>query len=683
MLVVDALSITYDTPAGAAAALREVSLELAEGRTLGIVGESGSGKSTLAAALLGYIAPGGRRVGGAARFRGRDVFGLTPADLTGLRGRRIAMVHQNPNLTLNPALRVGSQVAEMLRYHGGRSQRDAWRDAIGHLASVNLPDAETIARRFPHELSGGQRQRVSIAIALCLKPDLLLMDEPTTNLDVTTEAVILDLVRDIKRQMNTGIVYISHNLGVIAHMADEVAVMYAGEVVERAPVDTLFTRPIHPYTRALLACIPRPGLTKRNGVLEAIPGAIPRLTALPDGCTFRSRCRHAAEECFAHPALETVGANHAARCVRWRSITDVAPTRGATIDVPAKNDAEPLLSVADLSKSFKASGAWLSTSRVHAVVGVSLGLPRDRVLGLVGESGSGKTTLLRCVAGLERTDEGRMAFADVDITRVASARPRALLRRIQVVFQDPESTLNPKATVGANLARHQRCLGDESTDTAARVRDALRLVRLDPDYAGRMPSELSGGEKQRVAIARAFMGAPDLVLCDEPLSSLDVSVQAAIVQLLLHLQETTSASYLVISHDLSVVRYIADDIAVMYLGKIAEIGAAQSFDDLPLHPYTEALLSAMAVPDPTRPTNPLRLAGALPNPADPPAGCVFHTRCPRRLGPICDATEPPWHEAASGRRYRCHIAPVDLSRLQRFGNAPAFHDPAGSWAARP
>ena len=579
------------------------------------------------------------------------------------------MVHQNPNATLNPALRVGSQIAEMLRCHAGLSARAAWRDAIDHLAAVHLPDAETIARRFPHELSGGQRQRVSIAIALCLKPDLLVMDEPTTNLDVTTEAVILDLVRDIKRRVNAGIVYISHNLGVVAHMADEVAVMYAGELVEHAPVDVLFGRPTHPYTRALLGCIARPGLTKRTGTLEAIPGAIPRLTALPPGCVFRPRCRYAAEECLVHPALENVGADHAARCVRWRSIEHVPPRRDIAVGAPAKTAVEPLLSVTDLRKSFKSSGAWLSGSRVRAVAGVAFDLPRDRVLGLVGESGSGKTTVLRCIAGLERTDDGRIAFGGADITCAVSARPRPLLRRLQAVFQDPESTLNPKVTVGANLARHLRCLGGDTTDMSGRVREALQRVQLDPDYAGRMPGDLSGGEKQRVAIARAFLGGPELVLCDEPLSALDVSVQAAILQLLLDLQGASRASYLLISHDLAVVRYIADDIAVMYLGKLAEIGPAASFDGFPLHPYTEALLSAQVTLDPMQPASRLRLEGPLPNPADPPSGCVFHTRCPRRVGPVCETTEPPWHDTVDKRRYRCHIAPAELARIQGAFNS--------------
>ena len=435
------------------------------------------------------------------------------------------------------------------------------------------------------------------------------------------------------------------------------------------PSTVLFRAPTHPYTRALLGCMRARGLTKRTGTLEAIPGAIPRLSALPSGCVFRPRCRHAAEECLVHPALETVGAGHAARCVRWRSIRHVAPERAVTIGAPAKTDAEPLLSVTGLRKSFKASGTWLSGSRVRAVADVALDVPRDRVLGLVGESGSGKTTVLRCIAGLERTDEGRIAFGGVDITCAVSARPRPLLRRLQAVFQDPESTLNPKVTVGANLSRHLRCLGGDTTDMAGRVREALRLVQLDPDYAERMPFDLSGGEKQRVAIARAFLGGPELVLCDEPLSALDVSVQASILQLLLDLQSTSRASYLLISHDLAVVRYIADDIAVMYLGKLAEIGPAPSFDGPPLHPYTEALLSAQLTLDPTRPISPLRLQGPLPNPADPPGGCVFHTRCPRRLGPICETTEPPWHETADKRRYRCHIAPAELARIQDTAGA--------------
>ena len=670
ILSVEDLSVTYDTPAGPAPAVRAVSFALAAGETLGVVGESGSGKSTLAHALIGYLPPLARRGGGRVLFQGEDVLAVPASRLAVLRGRRIAMVHQNPHATLNPALRIGTQIAEVLHHHAGLSWRAARDRAVEHLAQVHMPEPEAAARRYPHELSGGQRQRVAIAIALCLDPDLLILDEPTTALDVTTEAVILDLLRDIKRRVGGGIVYVSHNLGVIAQMADRIAVMYAGEIVEQAQADALFCRPAHPYTRALLACLIRPGVTKRTGALTAIPGSIPRLTQLPQGCVFEPRCGHAQPECGVHPALQAVAADHLSRCIRWSSLPAVSGITDAKAPAAARPvmAETPILEARGVHKSFADAGgilARLRGRRVHAVAGVDLALARDRVLGLVGESGSGKTTLLRCVAGLEAADAGRLVFEGHEIDWPIRRRPASLLRRLRVVFQDPESTLNPKHTVATSLARQLRCLNPQAPrDLSVILKEAMARVRLDPDYLHRYPSELSGGEKQRVAIARAFLGGPDVVLCDEPLSALDVSVQASVLQLLSDLQEQVRVAYLLISHDLAVVRYVADTIAVMYLGRLVEVGPADTFDALPVHPYTEALLSAVSLPDPGRAPKRIRLEGTVPSPADPPRGCVFHTRCPRTLGELCETAAPPWREAPNGRRYRCHIEPEELARRQ-------------------
>lgn len=670
ILSVENLSITYDTPAGPAPAVRDVSFRLEAEQTLGIVGESGSGKSTLAHALIGYLAPLARRVGGRVRFRGEDVLAMPSTRLAALRGRCIAMVHQNPQGALNPALRVGTQIAEVLHHHVGLSWRAARNRAVEHLARVHMPAPEAAARRYPHELSGGQRQRVAIAIALSLDPDLLILDEPTTALDVTTEAVILDLLRDVKRRVGAGIIHISHNVGVIAQVADRVAVMYAGEIVEQARAEALFRRPAHPYTRSLLACRIRPGVTKRTDVLTAIPGPPPRLTNLPPGCLFGPRCAHARPECGVHPVLETVAADHLSRCIRWSSLPAATGSAGATAPAPTPAAAAepPIVEARGVRKSFSDAStiiARLRERRVQAVAGVDLDLARNRVLGLVGESGSGKTTLLRCVAGLEAADGGRLVFEGKEIAWPLRRRPASLLRRLRVVFQDPESTLNPKHTIARSLARDLRCLQPHAPrDLSPILREAMARVRLDPDYLHRYPSELSGGEKQRVAIARAFLGAPDVVLCDEPLSALDVSMQASILQLLLDLQGQAKVAYLLISHDLAVVRYVADTIAVMYLGRLVEVGPADTFDALPIHPYTEALLSAVSRAEPDRASKRIRLEGTVPSPADPPSGCAFHTRCPRKVGALCETAAPPWRDALNGRRYRCHIEAAELARLQ-------------------
>ncbi len=665
LLLVEDLTVVYETAAGCAPAVRSLSLQLERGETLGIVGELGSGKSTLAYALIGYLAPGARLGSGTIRFQGEDLLRASKKALTRLRGKHIAMVHQHPHSALNPALRVGTQLAQVMQHHAGISWRTAKKGALDYLSMVNLPDPRGISRRYPHELSGGQCQRVAIAIAICMEPDLLILDEPTTSLDVTTEAVILDLLRDVKKQVSAGIVYISHNLGVVAQMADRVAVMYAGELVEEAPTGRIFRIPSHPYTRALLDCIPRPRVSKRSGVLEGIPGSIPRITALPRGCVFEPRCRFATSHCLVHPDLKLVAPLHSVRCIHWER---VASTQGPSKKAAAVLEREagaPFLRVRGLRKSYNdASAGGVFGRRLQAVAGVDIDLPRDGILGLVGESGSGKSTLLRCIAGLARLDAGTINLSGEDIGKSVRQRNARILRQLQVVFQDPESTLNPKYTVGSNLTRHLKCLMPDVPDPAASVAMALQRTGLDPEFLLRYPDELSGGQKQRVAIARAFLGRPNLVLCDEPLSALDVSVQASILQLLLELQAETAVSYLLISHDLTVVRYIADTIAVMYLGRIFELGGAESFDHFPLHPYSEALLSAQSVPEPMRRSQAIRLQGTIPNPANPPSGCVFHTRCHRKIGVVCENTEPPWQDSVAGRRYRCHIKPDDLAVAQ-------------------
>ena len=657
LLAVANLDVDYASPRGPVRAVRDVSFTLERDEVLGIVGESGSGKSTLAHAIMGYRLPGTSLLTGRVAFDGVSLLECRPVELRRIWGRRIAIVHQNPLSSLTPTMRVGEQIAETIRQHRGTGSADARTAVAACLHSVNLPDADDIARRYPHQLSGGQQQRIMIAIALSLEPDLMILDEPTTNLDATTEAVILDLLEEIKGRVHTAMVYISHNLGVIARIATRVAVMYAGEFVESGPVADIFHAPSHPYTRALLSSLPRPGVTKRRASLQWIGGELPPRHLRVTECIFRSRCPKQTEECSIAPDWSTIAPDHSVRC--WHALVGEPVTpidRPATLVVPTD---ETVLNADGMKKTFGRHGA-----AVHAVNHASLRVPRGAIVGLVGESGSGKSTLLRCIAGLEEADQGTTTYLGVEIPASLLARDKSILKTMQMVFQDPESTLNPALTVGTTLHRHLMSLRPVAAGEAQRhVEKALEQVRLPPSYQHRLPRELSGGEKQRIAIARAFLSAPELVLCDEPLSSLDVSVQSAICQLLLDLQRDGQASYVFVSHDLAIVRYMADRIVVMYLGEVIEEGSAESFDRRPAHPYTEALFSATHQPDPMVTSQRVRLVGQISEADKLKPGCIFSGRCHRRKGAECDEARPPWQEVPE-RRYRCHWSPAELRELQ-------------------
>jgi peptide/nickel transport system ATP-binding protein len=551
---------------------------------------------------------------------------------------------------------------------------------------VNLPQPAQVYRRYPHELSGGQQQRIVIAMAFACDPELLLMDEPTTGLDVTTEARILDLIAELRARHGAAILYITHNLGVVARFCDRVAVMYAGELVEDGPVDRVFARPVHPYTRGLLGCVPRLDASKRAAPLAAIGGRLPGLLELPPGCIFEPRCPERVPACRERPpAPAAVAGGGAVRCHRRDELPpfrlgdaaaappDAAPAAGAPglLEVDGVRCHYPLRrTLADVVRR-------LAPRAVRAVDGVTLAIGRARTLALVGESGCGKTTLGRAVVGLVQPVGGRIAFAGVDATALARRRARDLRRRVQIIFQNPDATLNPQRTVEATLARPLALFGlGTAAGRATRVRELLRAVHLPETYLGRYPHELSGGERQRVAIARAFAAEPELIVCDEPLSALDVSVQAAVLNLLVELQARTGAGYLFISHDLSVVRYLADRVAVMYMGKLCEVGPVEALFAPPYHPYTEALLSAIPLPDPAAVQRQVRLEGPVPSPVDPGPGCRFQSRCPRKLGSICETEPPPAREAAPGHVIFCHIALEDLRRV------PPVIEPRPAAAAR-
>ena len=673
VLSVERLEVSYATRTGPVLAVRDVSIEISPGNVLGLVGESGCGKSTLAFAVMNYMAPNATITAGRILFRGRDILRMSSREVKRLRGNEIAMVYQDPMAALNPSLRIGPQLTEVLVAHTG-SSGDAARDAcIRMLERVRMPDPPAIMERYPHQLSGGQQQRVLIAMALLTNPALLIMDEPTTGLDVTVEAEILDLIGELKREMDAAILFISHSFGVISRIADRVAVMYAGELVEQAPVRDIFLRPQHPYTVGLLGCVPKISAAWQRGALSPIRGRVPALHETPPGCVFESRCDRARDRCrLEHPEIGQTAEGHPVRCFYPDSPgpaeSQSRPAALAPADRPETVD-DPILNVEGLKVYFKARDRGFAGMAgkhkqgfVKAVDDVSLTAARNSTLGIVGESGCGKTTLAKCIAGLVAPNDGKLAFAGIDAARIVEQRPLAMLRELQMIFQNPDSTLNPKRTAGEVIARPLQLFGTvPRTGIRNEVVRLLEAVRLGEEYYDRLPGQLSGGEKQRVALARAFAGRPTLVLCDEPLSALDVSVQAAIMNLLQDFQRQYGTAILFISHDLSAVYQLCDSVAVMYLGQICESGPVEALFEPPYHPYTEALLSAAPIPDPTLERSDIRLTGTVPSALDPPAGCRFHTRCPRKIGPICEQEAPPCRGETEGHRIYCHI---DLAQLR-------------------
>ena len=692
VLEVQNLAIGYRTRQGIVRAVRDISFTLDTGETLGLVGESGSGKSTVAFALVGYLGRTGSVLSGDIRFLGQSLVGRSPRELRQLRGNRISMVFQNPMTSLNPVLTIGDQMSEVLIVHRKVTKEEAYERCRAMLERVYMPDPAAILERYPHQISGGQQQRVLIAMALLNNPALLVMDEPTTALDVTVEAAVLDLVADLRRDFDTAILFISHNLGIIARISQQVGVMYAGELVEYAPVRELFANPRHPYTQGLLRSIPRLGRTKLDSPLYPIPGQVPAPANLPPGCTFTPRCPHARDECVAAPPdyrRLTGHTNHFTRCLfseeidlhTWEPPTDgvFRPNGDSTAST-----ADPLLNLTDLRTYYSPSGGINllglgDRNPIRAVDGVSFSLRPGTTLGVVGESGSGKSTLVKAIIGLEDVTSGEAAFMGFDLSQKVQQRDLSIISELQMVFQNPDATMNPNYTVGQQLARPLRRFNIVPKDQVeAEVNRLLHAVRLDESYRNRYPRQLSGGEKQRIGIARAFAARPDLVLADEPVSALDVSVQAAVINLLLDIQHRYGTAMIFIAHDLSVVRYLADYVAVMYLGKLVEIGPADAIYRPPYHPYTESLLAAIPIPDPTVTVDAIRLEGSVPSPANPPSGCRFHTRCPRRNlmpdgGLLCETTEPPLVAAGPEHTIACHL-PLDTLR----NLPPVFHTEANS-----
>ncbi len=647
-LAIEGLSVRYPSRAGAPLhALQDVSLSVAPGEAVGLVGESGSGKSTVLLALLGLLDPGAVRAR-RLRYGGHDLLREAPR----LRGRRIGTVFQDTAAALNPALTVGAQLTEPMRLHLGSTAGAAWTRGTELLAETGLPRPAEIMRAYPHQLSGGMKQRVGIAAALATEPDLLLLDEPTTALDVTVEAQILALLAELRARRGLSLLLVSHNLGIVDRLCDTVAVLYAGRLVETGPAADVLHRPRHPYTKGLLAALPRPD-RPHAGRLAPIPGGLPDLRAPDPGCNFRPRCPFASSGCEA--PQHGAGTPGAAACHRADALSGVgwpldevaATARPAAVAAAPLLDA-PLLDAQGLTARFESGGFFARLGgrgrSVLAVDGVSLRIGAGEVLGLVGESGCGKSTLGRLLLRLLPSRGGQIRFGGQEV----GARPGlAFRRRAQIVFQNPDSSLNPRQTVGVILGRAVRWFGT-AADVPAEVSRLLDLVRLPRRYAARFPHQLSGGEKQRVGIARALASSPDFLVCDEAVSALDVSVQAAVLNLLRDLRDQLGVAYLFISHDIGVVAHIADRIAVMYGGTLVEEGPAEAVLRPPYHPYTELLLSSVPLVGRRRAPPP-----RIERPA-PGGGCKFAARCPRHLGPVCD-TAPPARPAGPGHSILCHI----------------------------
>jgi len=674
VLKIEDLEVIYRTERADVKAVNKVSLEVAPGEVRGVVGESGCGKSTLAFAVMKYLDRNGEIKGGRVLFNGEDLSEKTNAEMEDIWGRHMGMIYQDPTASLNPSLPVGEQIAEVATAHGLADRKEATRQAVKLLDRVHIRDPEEIIDRYPHELSGGMRQRIGIAAGLMGKPELLILDEPTTNLDVTTEARILDIIEELKEDLNSAFLYITHDLGVIARIGDGIEVMYAGQIVEESDIEDLFEEPFHPYTKLLLRSLPDP--EGKKGSLEDIPGSMVDLTDLPKACKFNTRCPFRRDKCFdLEPPLEEKDGTHSAKCFfapiegAKTTVSDSEEVKGKPVwqGPPEFQNRKTILELKELKKYFGGRTGWFpgtSEPPVRAVDDVDLMLERGKTLGVVGESGCGKTTLARTIIGLTEATEGTIDFAGEDITTHVSRRSEETLKRIQIVFQDPRSTLNPKKTVGQAIARPLIIHGDFSrNEIPETTAELLSAVGLDSNLADRYPDQLSGGQKQRVATARAFATNPALVLHDEPTSSLDVSVQATILNLLVDLQQGSGTSYLFISHDLSVVRHISDYIAVMYLGHIVEYGSTGDIFSPPYHPYTEALLSAIPVPDPNLRRKRIRLTGSVPSAVSPPSGCVFHTRCPRKVGEECEREPIP--ERKSGvHTIKCVIPEDELTEIE-------------------
>jgi len=671
------LCISYYTRAGEIPAVVDFNLVVRPGETIGIVGESGCGKSTVALAIMQYMGGNGGIKSGQILFRGRDMTTMSEEELRQLRGSLISMVYQEPMASLNPSMRVGRQLMEVPIFHESISEAEAEARALKMLEHMHLPEPKRIFDSYPHQISGGQQQRVIIAMALLSNPALLLLDEPTTALDVTVEAGIVDLIRDISKEFGTSMIYISHNLGLILETCDRISVMYSGEAVEEGTVTEVFDQMRHPYTRGLFSSIPLPGTDKNARPLIPIRGQLPLPHERPDGCNFAPRCDHFEAGVCDHGLIhmeEVEGeAGHEVRCRRFRDI-DWEQWKPQGLSTSAAGVGKVVLEVKNMKKYYELrDDSMLALIRgrqvrhVKANERIDFDAREAETIAIVGESGCGKSTFAKVLMGLEQATEGEVLLNGEDLGQVpVEKRKPQTVGLLQMVFQNPFDTLNPSHTIGGQIARVIKKFGVESDKQKirARVFELLDLVKLPRDFALRKPRQLSGGQKQRIGIARAFAGNPAVVVADEPVSALDVSVQAAVTGLLTDIQNSLKTTLLFISHDLSVVRYLSDRIVVMYLGAIMEQGSTDEVFAPPYHPYTEALLSAVPIADTSVHKKHIVLTGELPSAVDPPTGCPFQTRCPRKIGAICETEMPPVKDMGNGHKIACHLDAETFGKME-------------------
>ncbi len=677
ILEIDALSISFFTRLREIPAVMDFSCKVMPGEAMGLVGESGCGKSTVALGVMQDLGVNGKIVGGSIKFKGRDLGAMSAEELRGIRGSEIAMIYQEPMASLNPAMRIGRQLMEVPMIHEGTSAEDARAMALQVVTDVKLPDPERILESYPHQLSGGQQQRIVIAMALMSKPALLILDEPTTALDVTVEAGIVQLVKELGVKYGTSMLFISHNLGLILETCDRLCVMYSGEAVETGRIADVFDDMKHPYTQALFRSIPLPTANKTSRPLVAIPGNFPLPHERPPGCNFGPRCDYfEAGRCDAKdiPMYDVpAGDRHGTRCLRWDEIDWNAPMAAAI----TREKTEPgrvVLKMEDLRKYYEVSANALFGGKDKKVVKanetLSFEAREGETLAIVGESGCGKSTFAKVLMGLETATSGAITLDNRSIEDVAiQDRDTQTIADVQMVFQNPFDTLNPSMTVGRQIVRALEIFGIGDSDAARETRmlELLDLVKLPREFATRMPRQLSGGQKQRVGIARAFAGDARIVVADEPVSALDVSVQAAVTDLLMEIQREHRTTLLFISHDLSIVRYLSDRVMVMYLGHVVELGTTDQVFAPPYHPYTEALLSAVPIADTSVKKKHIVLEGDIPSAMNPPPGCPFQTRCnwkSRVPGNLCETEVPPQKTLAAGHQIKCHLSDAEFAAME-------------------
>ncbi len=676
ILEIDKLNISFFVRAGEIPAVMDFSCKVMPGETMGLVGESGCGKSTVALGIMRDMGNRGQIVGGSIKFRGRDMGEMSDAELRDIRGSKIAMIYQEPMASLNPAMKIGKQLMEVLIIHENVSKNEAYERSLAMLESVKLPDPARVMSAYPHQISGGQQQRIVIAMALLSKPDLLLLDEPTTALDVTVEAGIVQLIKELGRETGTSMLFISHNLGLILETCDRITVMYSGEAVETGTVNDVFDRMRHPYTQGLFNSIPLPGADKNTRPLVAIPGQLPLPMERPVGCNFGPRCSHYVESICNAGAIsmqEVDSDAHRSRCLRIDEIDWNAEPERPLVSDPAE-PGDVVLDVRELKKYYDVAANKMfgggDTRTVKANESITLQAREAETVAIVGESGCGKSTLAKVLLGLETATDGEVLLGAVSIgdTDVGD-RSTETVASVQMVFQNPFDTLNPSHSVGSQIMRtlEKFKIGNSYDERRERMLELLDLVKLPRAFAERMPRQLSGGQKQRIGVARAFAGQPKLVVADEPVSALDVSVQAAVTELLMEIQREAKTTMLFISHDLSVVRYIADRVVVMYLGHIVEQGTTDDIFAPPYHPYTEALLSAIPIADTSVEKKQIVLEGDIPSALNPPSGCPFQTRCGHKSkvdNNLCETEMPPERELNSGHVIKCHLDSRHLDAME-------------------